>query len=370
MTGKLRKLLIKKCIFAVIAAFAAVLVLSACSESTGSPDAADTAEEAPVDAADTAEEAPADAADPSEEASGDSADPSEESSDESGGITENGSGEEGTEESAAEGGGIATEFRDSYFDESSAEGNEDVLIDLSHCSEGYVSLYCLTDGKIKFQVLKDDLTVTYSVVPGKPQIFPLQSGDGHYDFRAMVNLYDSKYAELYSTGADVVINDPFDPFLRPNQYADYTADSQCVQLASEFAASSGSVPEFINKVFDYICGNITYDAEKAQTVESGYLPDPDSTLNEKQGICFDYACLAASMLRSQGVPTKIIFGYVAPNDIYHAWNMFYTEEGGWQLAEFSVSGPDWNRVDMTFYANSASTEFIGDGSNYMDAYEF
>ena len=119
-----------------------------------------------------------------------------------------------------------------------------------------------------------------------------------------------------------------------------------------------------------MCDNVKYDQEKAQTVQSGYLPVPDETMNSGKGICFDYASLAASMLRSQGIPTQIIFGYVAPDDIYHAWNKFYTESGGWQLAEFTVSGPDWNRVDLTFSANGASNAFIGDGSNYMEAYTY
>ena len=115
---------------------------------------------------------------------------------------------------------------------------------------------------------------------------------------------------------------------------------------------------------------MSYDKQKAATVESGYIPVPDQILAEGKGICFDYASLAASMLRSQGIPTKIIFGYVAPNDLYHAWNMFYTEESGWTSVEFTVNESDWSRVDMTFAANGADGEFIGDGSNYTDVYYY
>ena len=39
--------------------------------------------------------------------------------------------------------------------------------------------------------------------------------------------------------------------------------------------------------------NISYDEEKARTVESGYLPDVDETLESGKGICFDYAALNA-----------------------------------------------------------------------------
>ena len=165
--------------------------------------------------------------------------------------------------------------------------------------------------------------------------------------------------------------DEFDPFLRPSQYADYDESSDCVKKAAEIAASSADGNGFITGVYDYVCKNITYDKKKAENIQSGYIPDPDSTLSEGKGICFDYASLAASMLRSQGIPTKIIFGYVGDSgDLYHAWNMYYTEESGWVAVEFEVSEDEWNRLDLTFSANGSDSRFIGDGSNYLDVYQF
>ena len=74
------------------------------------------------------------------------------------------------------------------------------------------------------------------------------------------------------------------------------------------------------------------------------------------------------MLRSQGIPTKMIFGYVSPNDLYHAWNMFYTEETGWVTVSYEVKGNTGNRLDLTLSANGANDKFIGDGGNYADLY--
>ena len=74
------------------------------------------------------------------------------------------------------------------------------------------------------------------------------------------------------------------------------------------------------------------------------------------------------MLRSQGIPAKVIFGYVSPDDLYHAWNMFYTDQTGWVTVNYEVSGDDWNRLDLTFAANGADSDFIGDGSNYSELY--
>ncbi len=256
------------------------------------------------------------------------------------------------------------------FDSSKAEGNDEARVDLSHVRDGYVSMVVNTDTRVKLQVFKEKDTYVYDVVLGKVQVFPLQSGDGSYTFKVMKNIEDTKYYELYSCSADVKLSSEFAPFLHPNQYVDFARKDNCVKLASQLAGSAGSEEEFVAAVYDYICGHIVYDREEAATVESGYIPDPDEVLSTGKGICFDYASLAASMLRSQGIPTKLVFGYVAPDDVYHAWNMFYTKAKGWTTVEFAVSPKNWNRVDLTFAANGADSDFIGDGSNYTDVYYY
>ncbi len=48
---------------------------------------------------------------------------------------------------------------------------------------------------------------------------------------------------------------------------------------------------------------MTTKRKKAKNGElAGYLPDVDSILQEKKGICFDYAALMATMLQSQNIP--------------------------------------------------------------------
>ena len=122
----------------------------------------------------------------------------------------------------------------------------------------------------------------------------------------------------------------------------------------------------VSAVYAYIVDHIAYDTPKAETIGTGYLSDADETLATGKGICIDYAVLAAAMLRSQGVPTKVITGYVAPNDLYHAWNMIWLEETGWITVKIEVDRETWTREDLTFAAGGADAEFIGDGSNYRE----
>lgn len=257
---------------------------------------------------------------------------------------------------------LLSEFHD-------VEAVDGVQMDLSSLSEGYVAVAAVSECRLKFQVKKDEQTYNYNIASdGTPSIFPLQCGDGVYTFRVMENVTGTKYAVKCAQSAEVKLRNEFLPYLRPSDYVPYDEASRCVREAEKLAGQCQTALEVVGAVFDYICANVTYDKEKAATVQSGYMPDPDETLDSGKGICFDYAALAAAMLRSQGIPTRMIFGNVSPDDLYHAWNMFYTEESGWITVDYQVSRDSWNRLDLTFSANGTDGEFIGNGKNYTDIY--
>ena len=68
-----------------------------------------------------------------------------------------------------------------------------------------------------------------------------------------------------------------------------------------------------------------------------YLPDPDRTYSSRNGICYDYASLMCAMLRSQGIPSRLIKGSTPLG--YHAWNEVFFEGRGWVVvAAFPLEG--------------------------------
>ena len=82
-----------------------------------------------------------------------------------------------------------------------------------------------------------------------------------------------------------------------------------VKKAKEIVGSKSKELDKVAAVYDYVVNNFSYDYDKAKTVKSGYVPNPDSILSSKKGICLDYASVMVSMLRSQDVPTKLVVGY-------------------------------------------------------------
>ena len=244
-------------------------------------------------------------------------------------------------------------------------------IDISQLSKGFVAAEATNASRLKFQVKKDDMAYNYDLPnDGTPTVYPLNMENGYYTFRIMQNTEGSNYIEIASVTADVSLASEFDPFLVPNMYCNYTAESSCVSKARELTSSATNQGEAVRNVCEYLAANIGYDTPKAEKLSTttGYVPDPDETLSSGKGICFDYSSLAAAMLRSLGFPTKIVTGYVSPGDLYHAWIMVYAD-GSWHSAVFSVDPKTWSRVDVTF-ASSGSTAFTGDGASYADRYVY
>ena len=93
-------------------------------------------------------------------------------------------------------------------------------------------------------------------------------------------------------------------------------------------------------------------------------------LAQKKGICFDYAALMAGMLRSQGVPCKLVVGYAGK--AYHAWINVYSEETGWVNGAIYFDGDSWKLMDPTFASSGKQSKeimsYIGDGSHYTAKY--
>ena len=244
-------------------------------------------------------------------------------------------------------------------------------IDTSHASDGYVSASATSDSRLKFQISCGDMTYNYDLPnDGTPMVYPMNMGDGSYLLRVMQNTEGNNYVELDSTTVDVALSDEFGPFLIPTMYCNYNADSNCVTKAREITSSASNMGEAVQAVCTYVAENVTYDEAKAEELskKSGYVPDPDSTLASKTGICFDYASLSAAMLRSLGIPTKLVTGYVGSEQLYHAWIMVNID-GTWQSVGFSVSPNTWSRCDVTF-ASTGATKYSGDGSNYTDRYVY
>jgi len=254
------------------------------------------------------------------------------------------------------------------------EKNDQAIVDFSNMQDGYIMAKYIeyTDLKIKLLItVPDGVQYTYALNPGMDfEAFPLSGGNGEYAIGVFRQVEDTRYSMVLSTTINVTLVDEFAPFLRPNQYVNFNQNSEVVQKAAQLTAGIGDLLEKVTAIYHFVISSIVYDVELAQTVESGYLPVVDVILSSGKGICFDYAAVMTAMLRSQGIPTKLVIGYTGEQ--YHAWISVYSEEYGWLDDIIYFDGVTWSLVDPTFAAGGMSSaslsQFIGDGTNYTEKY--
>ncbi len=250
--------------------------------------------------------------------------------------------------------------------------NARAAIDYSNAAQGYVMAQVKTDSgkRWKAQVKGPTTTYTYNLTPTQWATFPLSDGSGDYQIVLYENITGTKYAAVLAHKLTVTLTDPFGPFLYANQYVNFETAPNTVAKAAELTAQSTTELDKVGAVYDFVITNLTYDKELAKTVQSGYLPDLDAVLDKKTGICFDYAALMAAMLRSQGVPCKLVVGYAGT--AYHAWISVWTAQQGWVDRVIWFDGAMWQRMDPTFASSAGNTaairRYIGDGANYTAKY--
>lgn len=247
----------------------------------------------------------------------------------------------------------------------SEQRNDQAVIDYSNTADGYVMVKYLQDTQdnLKAQVKGPESTYTYVISSGKWSAFPLSEGDGDYQVAIFDNIEGTRYAMVLSASFSVRLKDEFAPFLRPNEYVNFASAPKSVALAASLTSGIEGTLDKVSAIYTYVVKNLTYDKELAANVTSDYVPSLDSVLEKGSGICFDYAALMTGMLRSQGVPCKMVFGYAG--DTYHAWITVWVEGQGWVDNVVHFNGLQWELMDPTYAsAGNYNNSFITDETNY------
>ena len=249
-------------------------------------------------------------------------------------------------------------------------GNARAEVDVSNMRDGYVMVRYLAGGGTLIKVLitgPGNVRYTYTLRnDGQWEVFPLSDGNGTYTIGVFRNVSGNQFATEFTTNITVTLVDEFAPFLRPNQFVNFNENTLAVREASRIVAGATNNLRKVERIYDFVINNFTYDRVLAETVQSGYVPDLDRVWRARKGICFDYASLMTAMLRSQGVPTRLVIGYVGP--VYHAWISVWTAESGWVDDVIFFNGRNWVLMDPTFAAGATSSrqlmDLIGDGRNH------
>ena len=203
----------------------------------------------------------------------------------------------------------------------SPKTNGKLRVDANHTKDGYflASISKKSKKKMKMRVVKGDVTLTYDLnSDAEYEVFPFQLGDGKYQISLFENVSGKKYTAAGKIAVTVKLENPYGPFLYPNQYVNYNAKTKAVLQANKLCKNKSP-----KQSFDAICGfmksSFVYDFVKAATIKAGELPDIDGSFNKHMGVCQDLSAIMIAMLRSQGIPAKLMIGYAGKQ--YHAWTV-------------------------------------------------
>lgn len=192
--------------------------------------------------------------------------------------------------------------------------------------------------KAKVMIQKDNKKYTYDInTQGKVESFPLQLGNGSYKVMLLENISGSSYNMIASETMSITVEDSKSIFLNSIQNINWTIDSKAVKKAVELTNTAKNLDEKAKLLYNHMAHNYTYDYNKLAKLPSTYLPVIDMTLAEKKGICYDFSSLYGAMLRSQGIPAKLVKGYTPNAEGYHAWNEVYDD-----------SKKEWLIIDTTY----------------------
>lgn len=217
-----------------------------------------------------------------------------------------------------------------------------INIDSSSKDKGIVKVSVNVPGstKIKMTVKKGDKQYVYDIVnDGSTDAFPLQLGNGDYQVTVLKNIGGTKYTPLKSENVSLSIDDPNTVYLQSIQNVEWNMSTQAVKKANALMEGYKAGNVKLEKVYEFVISNYKYDYDKAESVQTGYIPVVDDTYTSKKGICYDYSAMFAAMLRSNGIPTRLVKGYTVNVEGYHAWNEVYDE-----------GSKSWIVIDTTYDA--------------------
>lgn len=192
-------------------------------------------------------------------------------------------------------------------------------VNTAHVSEGYVLVRGGKSKKrLKLRVRQGDDSVMYDLgTKNEYEVLPLQFGNGKYQLTLYKQVSGSKYTEEGVVSFTAEMKDTSSAFLYPNQFIDYNEKNKAVQKANELCQGITDNAQKYEIITDYILHNFVYDYIRAVTTKGDGVPDVDYCLETGMGICLDLASTTVCMLRTQGIPAKLVIG--SANGQYHAW---------------------------------------------------
>jgi len=158
-----------------------------------------------------------------------------------------------------------------------------------------------------------------------------------------VILYEYEYADmLYEPGSYYSGDEDLLMYTGSEYYIN--SDSREIKSTVKTTVGAETDPLVIaEKLYDFVCDNLTYDKERVGREEYGYFYASD-ILRQEKGVCTDYSILYTALCRAAGIPARFVQGVPVLGILMegdgqlpygHAW------------VEIKLPGYGWVPIDIT-----------------------
>lgn len=221
--------------------------------------------------------------------------------------------------------------------------------------------YTPPEGKrVKTRVQNADLKYDYDLFGRENfEYFPLQMGSGNYNVSVFENISGNRYRQVKARNIKAEIKNPLDVFRASVQTVNWNPEMKIIKKASELTKGLKTDKQKITAIYNFVIDTFSYDYDKINNIELTYVPDIEKIYDEKKGICYDYSAVFAAMLRSQGIPAKLIKGYTDLVKEYHAWNEVYlADEKRWIVIDTTYDS-SLKKMNKKFAMEKDSKKYRG-----------
>ncbi len=184
--------------------------------------------------------------------------------------------------------------------------------------------------KTKVLVIKGDTQYQYELKKGNNTVrIPLTEGNGTYKLMLCKNIAGTQYAVVDQKTVTLKLTPTRMAFRPTHIIISFKASNAVIKKAKALTKKCRTKEEKIKAIWSYIYKTYKYDYAKQKKLSSltkQYIPNINTTYSTKKGICYDISAVFASMLRSNGIETKLVTGYSKKVSGYHAWNKVYNSE--------------------------------------------
>ncbi|UCD84383.1 MAG: transglutaminase domain-containing protein [Deltaproteobacteria bacterium] len=193
--------------------------------------------------------------------------------------------------------------------------------------------FCFAEAEAATKLLRGVHSITYDIINPKGLCsIPNYSNDG---FEQKVIAEDSFSKKLKVTVKldtfksrasfpipNSIIGRDLRAFLKSEERIQ--SDNHLIRsYARDITRDAKTVKEAFDRIINWVMDRLTYKIETPQ--------DAYSVLINKLGSCQGYSNLSVALLRSAGIPARLVYGYLPPGDIWGATKVYWDveiQEGG------------------------------------------